>query len=231
MSPNAPPDESERVQGAFYERVCPTAFPILHRVRTMCCHPRTHGTCPMTTGKTALGFHPLHRGIGRHPRDPLPLDALDRGPLPPRPLRPTAHRTREPLLSARVGDRRHRRTWAVMVFPRARAALYAPPCSAQGPCARDDGAVRARAAPGVSVWTAECARDVARDREPGVVYAAVWLARDDCRAGGDWGVGDAERAWVGVERCAVSERGCVVEGAVWGGVGEVRTEGALSDDS
>ncbi|KAN0079846.1 hypothetical protein V8E55_009412 [Tylopilus felleus] len=32
MSPNAPPDESERVQGAFYERVCPTAFPILHRL-------------------------------------------------------------------------------------------------------------------------------------------------------------------------------------------------------
>ncbi|KAH0833862.1 hypothetical protein J3R83DRAFT_11029 [Lanmaoa asiatica] len=32
MSPNAPPDESERVYGAFYERICPAMFPILHRL-------------------------------------------------------------------------------------------------------------------------------------------------------------------------------------------------------
>ena len=32
MSPNAPPNDSERVYGALYERICPTLFPILHRV-------------------------------------------------------------------------------------------------------------------------------------------------------------------------------------------------------
>lgn len=32
MSPNAPPDESERIHGAFYERICPALFPTLHRV-------------------------------------------------------------------------------------------------------------------------------------------------------------------------------------------------------
>ncbi|KAF8130125.1 hypothetical protein EV363DRAFT_1335151 [Boletus edulis] len=32
MSPNAPPDKSERVNGAFYERICPATWPILHRL-------------------------------------------------------------------------------------------------------------------------------------------------------------------------------------------------------
>jgi hypothetical protein len=146
---------------------------------------------------TALRIHSLHRRVGRRARHQLPLHFLLRGPLAIGPLRPTTHLSGQSLLFFRIRHRRPRRSGTSLVFPRPRTSLYAPTSRAQGSQAHHDRTIRDRPTPGVPVWDAERARDVARNCQPRLVYAALWLARDDIWEARDWGMGDAERVGVG----------------------------------
>ncbi|KAG9308656.1 hypothetical protein JVU11DRAFT_11611 [Chiua virens] len=194
MSPNSPPDESERVYGTFYEHICPALFPVLHRLSA---------SIPCVAESAVL--------LATN----YPLQILLRGALSIGALWPTTHLQRQLLLLSRICPRRHRWHGTSLVFPRSGAALYPSARCSKRPQTHYHGALCDRPTSRVFVWDVKRARHVPHHRQPRLVHALLWLARDGVWENNHWHLGNAKCVGMGAQLRAMSTRRYALADALW----------------